>query len=566
MRINAPAAREIEDGGVTDPFGETKRKLFPPLRNRILAQAADALAENRADLAESQISRFLDRRPDDAAALNLMADVARRFQRFEQAEQLLLRCRAQAPGCAGYRFDYAVILRRVGKPEQALAELNELLKGEPGNPLFLDQKAKVLHDLGRDAEAIVFRRELLEKYPASPEVWLGYGDSMRLAGHPDQCVAAFRKALELSPAWGKIYARLADLRGYRFTEDDIRWLEEQLAVPGLSADDRAGLHFALGNAFGDQKLYPKSFDNYAKANALRRLSVDAGTGTGTGTGKLAMHISNCQSVFTEQFFRERSGWGCSSDAPIFIVGLPRSGSSLLEQILSTHTAIEGLGELPDLIVIAERLISVANAGRSSLAYAEALHSLGADDCRSLGERYLELTCRRRKPGRPYFTDKSLKNFEHVGLIQLILPNAKIIDTRRHPLDCGWSCFKSHLRGGQAFSHRLADIGRHYSEYVRLMAHFDRVLPGRVHRMIYEDLIANPGAEIRRLFGYVQLPFEEACLSFHENKRAVATLSAEQVRMPLYRSGMGQWRPYEPWLGPLREALGPVLDAYPDAPE
>jgi tetratricopeptide (TPR) repeat protein len=559
MGINAPAPRQTENSGVIDPLGEAKRKLFPPLRNRNLAQAADSLAANRADLAGPIVSGFLKKHPNDPSALNLMADIARRAERFEEAEQLLSRC-VELSDCAGYTFNYAVVLRRLDKFDEALAHLDKLLTKEPRNPLFREQKAEVLHLKRRHDEALAHHRELSEEYPASPEVWLNYGDSMRIAGHADQCVAAYRKALELSPALGTVFGRLADLRGYSFTEADVRWLEKQSIMLGLSADDRANLHFVLGNAYNDQKLYPKSFDNYAKANALRRLGVEV------NSGKLATHISNCQSVLTEHFFHERSNWGCGSDAPIFIVGMPRSGSTLLEQILSAHSAIEGLGEIPDLIVIAERLVFTAKAGRSSLAHAEALRSLGADDCRSLGEQYLELTCQRRKPGRPYFTDKTLTNFERIGLIHLILPNAKIIDARRHPLDCGWSCFKSHFPGGQPFSHRLGDIGRHYVDYVRLMAHFDRVLPGKIHRVIYEDVVASPASEVRRLFDYLGLPFEEQCLRFHENLRPVRTLSAEQVRMPLYRSGMGQWRPYEPWLGPLKAALGRVLDVYPDAPD
>ena len=199
------------------------------------------------------------------------------------------------------------------------------------------------------------------------------------------------------------------------------------------------------------------------------------------------------------------------------------------------------------------------------AYAQTLSRLDAKDFRSLGQGYLELTHRRRKLGRPFFTDKALANFGQIGLIHLILPNAKIIDVRRHPLDCGWSCFRSHFPGGMPFSHRLSDIGRHYADYIALMAHFERVLPGRVHRVIYEDLVADPETEVWRLFDYLGLPFEEQCLNFHENKRAVITLSAEQVRMPLYKSGVGQWRPYEAWLGPLKAALGPVLDDYPDSP-
>ncbi|HWY16539.1 MAG TPA: sulfotransferase [Rhizomicrobium sp.] len=545
---------------MTDPLDEEKQKLFPPLRNRILAQAAGALGENRAHLAEPLVSKFLKKHPNDPSALNLMADIARRAERFAEAEQLLSRCVEQS-ACAGYRFNYAVVLRRLDKFDEALAQLDELLIKEPRNPLYREQKAEVLNLMRRQDEAFVIHRELSEEFPNSPDVWLNYGDTWRSTGHFDQCIAAYHKALELAPTLSAGYPRLVELKFYRFTMADIEWMEKQLDVPGLSADDRANLYFALGNAYGDQEFYAKSFEFYAKANALRRLGV------GFDPERLSAYRLNCQSVFTEAFFRDRIGWGCASSAPIFIVGIPRSGSTLLEQILCGHTAIEGLGELADLgNTIASGVPSGGKEGQASVDYVKRLRSLAADDFRSICGRYLDLTARRRRLGRPYFTDKALTNFWHAGLIHLILPNAKIIDVRRHPLDCGWSCFKTRFPTGQPFADKLSDIGQHYADYVRLMAHFDHVLPGRIHRVIYEDLVANPETEIRRLFDYLGLPFEEQCLRFHENPRTVRTLSVEQVRMPLYRSGMGQWRPYEPWLGPLRAALGPVLDAYPDVPK
>jgi tetratricopeptide (TPR) repeat protein len=560
MGISAPAARQAADGVVTDPLDEAKQKLFPPLRNRILAEAADALGKNRAHLAEPLVSKFLKKHPNDPSALNLMADIARRADRFAEAEQLLSRCVEQS-ACAGYRFNYAVVLRRLDKFDEALAQLDELLIKEPRNPLYREQKAEMLNLMRRHDEAFVIHRELSEEFPNSPDVWLNYGDTWRSTGHFDQCIAAYHKALELAPTLSAGYPRLVELKFYRFTMADIEWMEKQLNVPGLSADDRANLYFALGNAYGDQNFYAKSFDFYAKANALRRL------GAGFDPERLNAYRLNCQSVFTEAFFRDRIGWGCASSAPIFIVGMPRSGSTLLEQILCGHTAIEGLGELADLgNTIASGVPLGGKDGQASPDYVNTLRSLAADDFRSIGDRYLDLTARRRRLGRPYFTDKTLTNFWHAGLIHLTLPNAKIIDARRHPLDCGWSCFKTRFPTGQPFADRLSDIGQHYADYVHLISHFDRVLPGRIHRVIYEDLVANPETEIRRLFDYLELPFEEQCLSFHENPRTVRTLSVEQVRMPLYQGGMGQWRPYEPWLGPLRAALGPVLDAYPDAPK
>jgi hypothetical protein len=342
-----------------------------------------------------------------------------------------------------------------------------------------------------------------------------------------------------------------------------------------AAENRANLHFALGKAYGDHESYARSFENYAKGNALRRIDMDV------NSERLAMHRANCESLFTEEFFRQRAGWGHGSRTPIFIVGLPRSGSTLLEQILSSHSAIEGLGELPFLDTLVLKRLSQAVGqpetdakGFSSSfdlnvqflqAYPTVFGKMNAEQFRELAEDYLLLTGERRKLERPLLSDKALSNFGNIGLIHLMLPHAKIVEVRRHPLDCGWSCFKNYFPGGVGFSYRLTDIGRHYANYVGLMKHFRRVLPGRVHRIIYEDLVADPETQIRQLFEHLELSFEDGCLRFYENQRVVRTMSSEQVRMPLYKSGVAQWVPYEPWLGLLKEALGSVLEFYPRDP-
>jgi len=543
----------------SDPLVEAQRNLFPPLRSRALGEAAEALAAGRIDAAESLIAQHLRQQPNDPAALNLMADIARRHDRFEDAIELSQRC-LKLSSDAGYRFNYAVLLRRMNRFEEADAQLDILLAQEPQNPFIRDQKAKLLHAQEKHEEAIAVRRELIEAHPQSAEAWLNYADSFRLAKRYRESVAAYRRSLELKPSSNKAYTRLPDLKMHWFGADDMSWMQQRLLVSALTADDRINLHFALAKACEDQKLYPQAFENYAKANALRRLSVNF------DPERLTAHRQVCEALFTPEFFAERAGWGCPSNAPIFIVGLPRSGSTLLEQILSSHSAIEALGELPDMDKATASAIPLPTTSESAPPYAQAVRGLDADLARTLAEHYLALTGARRITRKPFFTDKALSNWYQGGLIHLILPNAKIVDTRRHPLDCSWSCFKSHFPKGQPFSHRLNEIGRHYSDYVALMTHFDRVLPGRIHRVVYESLIADPEGEVRRLFEYLELPFEPQCLSFHENPRRARTLSAEQVRLPLYKSGVGQWNAYEPWLGPLKAALGPVLKTYPNAPE
>ncbi|HEY3778957.1 MAG TPA: sulfotransferase [Rhizomicrobium sp.] len=572
--MTAASLRQTADLRIGDPYESAKEKLFPRVRDRVLAEAAAALETEQPALAEQLIARHLKKKPRDAEALNLMADIARRAKRFEDSERLLSQCVVLAPERAGYRYNYAIVLRLLHKYEEALAALDTLVERDPDNPLFLDQRAMVLSWLGRHDESLAQRHTLVEAYPESADAWLRYARALRDTGFQDECLAAIRKALALAPTLAGCYSILAALKVYRFTQAETERMEELIADKRLAPDDRTALHQALGKAYGDAESYAKSFENYAKANAQRRLR------TSFDGGSPSAHRAACERFFDADFFRKRTGWGCDSRAPIFVVGLARSGSTLLEQILSSHSAIEGLGERADLdIALLQPLLNLRDeiqldritngnaVEKSGLvdAYIRIMERLGPDRFRLAGEHYLDLVARNRVLGRPFFVDKTLRNFFYIGLIQLILPKAKIVDARRHPLDCGWSCFKSQFPGSN-FTFRLADIGQDYANYVRLMDHFDRVLPGRVHRVIYEHLVADPRAELLRLFDYLELPFEESCLRFHENPRAVMTQSSEQVRRPLYRSGMAQWVPYEPWLGPLKAALGPVLDRYPDAPE
>jgi tetratricopeptide (TPR) repeat protein len=573
MTTNTAAPSDNQVSRAHDPFEEAKAKLFPPVKNRAVAEAVDALESNHLAITEALLERYLKKKPRDPEALNLMADIARRAKRYEEAENLLGRCVAIAPDQPGYRYNYAIVLRLLHKEDEALIQLKKLLAADPTNPLFRDQEATVLAGLGRFSEALVRRRELVTDYPGSADMWLRYGHALRDEGYQDECIAAFRKTLALAPGSTAAWGSLADLKVYKFAPTEIESMEAASTNLALSADDRANLHHALGAAHRDVKNYAKSFENYAKGNALRRLKIEF------DSDKLGTHRLACERFFDARFFAERADWGCQLRGPIFIVGMPRSGSTLLEQILTSHSMIEGLGERADLdltllkpLSSAKEEINVhefANGAavlKSGLvdAYTRIIDDLDNEGFRTLGEQFLTLADRSKTTARPYFTDKTLRNFFYVGLIHLMLPNCKIIDARRHPLDTGWSCFRSQFPG-MNFAFRLADIGKDYSNYVRLMDHFDRVLPGRVYRIIYERLIDDPRAELTRLFAYLEIPFEESCLSFHENRRAVKTQSSEQVRQPLYKSGMAQWVPYEPWLGPLKSALGPVLECYPNPP-
>jgi len=524
-----------------------------------LMNAALALAQNRIPDAEAALREHLKHWPTDVLAIRMLAEVAARIGRIHDAETLLARCVELAPGFRMARQNYAMVLHRQNKWTRALEEVNFLLGDEPSNPGLRNLKAAVLGRIGDYEESIRLYRAVLRDYPRQPKVWMSLGHALKTANHNAESIEAYRRCIELSPELGEVWWSLANLKTYRFTADDVAAMRAQLAREDLTNDDRLHFDFALGKALEDAGEYGASFEHYSRGNALRRklIRYDA--------DENSAHVARSKRLFTREFFAERKDWGCEARDPIFIVGLPRSGSTLVEQILSSHSSVEGTQELPDITMLARKV-----GGRTSRAdgnaYPRALEKYAATELRELGQRYLDQTRIQRKTPRPLFIDKMPNNFAHVGLIHLILPNAKIIDTRRQPLGCCFSCFKQHFARGQTFTYDLEEIGRYYCDYVELMAHFDEVLPGRVHRVFYENIVDDTEGEVRRLLEYCGLPFEDGVLRFHENRRAVRTASSEQVRQPIFRDGLEQWRHYEPWLDPLKQALGPVLDRYPDTPQ
>jgi tetratricopeptide (TPR) repeat protein len=528
-------------------------------RDPRLLQAAAALCENQIPQAEALLRAHLKQFPTDVAAIRMFAEVAARLRRFDDAETLLARCLELAPSFAGARHNYAVVLHRQNKPAPALREVEALLALEPRNPGYNNLKAAILARIGEYQQSIEIYAAVLAAYPKQPKIWMSYGHALKTKGREAESIAAYRKSIELLPSLGEAYWSLANLKTLRFTLAEVDAMRVQLQRSDLSEEDRYHLNFALGKALEDAGDYAESFEHYAHGNSIRRAMLRYAPEETTN------RVRRSKALLTRAFFEERSGFGAAARDPIFIVGLPRSGSTLLEQMLASHSQVEGTMELPNISAIAKTLSGTArNSGLPG--YLDMLATLSAPDCRALGEQYLSDTRIQRKTGAPFFIDKMPNNFEHIGLIQLILPNAKIIDARRHPLGCCFSGFKQHFARGQSFTYGLEDIGRYYRDYVELMAHFDEVLPGRIHRVIYESMIEDTESEVRRLLTYCGLPFEEACLRFYENERAVRTASSQQVRQPIFREGVEQWRSYEPWLAPLKDALGAVLECYPAAPE
>jgi cytochrome c-type biogenesis protein CcmH/NrfG len=523
-----------------------------------LMAAAAALCENRLAEAEHGLRTILAERPTDVAAIRMLAETGMRLGRLDDAEKLLSRCVELAPGFAAARHNYATVLYRQNKPAQAIAEADGLLADDPKNPAYRNLKAAALGRIGEYEAAIALYRSVLADQPRQPKAWMSLGHALKTVGRQAESVEAYRRCLALAPQMGEAWWSLANLKTVRFSAEDVAAMEQALTRADLTDEDRFHLHFAMGKAQEDAGRFEASFGHYAQGNALRRLALDYSAEETTA------HVARSKALFTRSFFAERAGQGCPAPDPIFVVGLPRAGSTLIEQILSSHSQVEGTQELPDIIAIARRLGGKAKRAAEG-AYPEALAELSADELRALGEEYLERAKVHRKEGRPFFIDKMPNNFAHLGLIQLALPNAKVIDARRHPLGCGFSAFKQHFARGQGFTYDLADVGRYYADYVELMAHFDAVLPDRVHRVIYEAMVADPEGQTRALLAHCGLPFEDACLRFYENDRAVRTASSEQVRRPIFTDAADHWRNFEPWLEPLKASLGPVLNAYPEAP-
>ena len=534
------------------------RHVKASTRNPELLRAAGAMVRKDLPRAEALLKAHLRKAPTDVPAIRMLAEVAARHGRDDDAEKLLERCLELAPSFTPALYNYAVLLNRRNESARALPAIERLLAAEPRHPGYRNFHAVLLSRLGDYERAAQIYAELLREYPSHAKVWLSYGHTLKTEGNLQEGVAAYRRSIALEPAFGEAYWSLANLKTFHFEPEEVAAMEAKSADPAVSDVDRLHLHFALGKACEDAGDWATSFSHYEKANALQRARFHYDPDRNTE------RLRHLRATLTREFFAARAGGGCPSPDPIFIVGLPRAGSTLIEQILASHSQVEGTMELPEIIAMA-RDLRAESESQAVGAYIDLLATLDAARRRELGERFIAGTRVYRKTDRPYFIDKMPNNFLHIGMIHLVLPNAKIIDARRHPLACCFSNYRQHFASGQRFAYDLTDLGRYYRDYVALMAHFDAVLPGRIHRVVYERMVEDTEAEVRRLLDYCGLPFEAACLRFFENERAVRTPSSEQVRQPIYREAVDQWRHYDAWLDPLKAELGPVLATYPDVP-
>jgi tetratricopeptide (TPR) repeat protein len=512
---------------------------------RELLAVTNHLHEGRLLKAEEICRHFLRSNPKNVEGMRLLAKIGIELGILDDAEFLLESAVAFEPDNIQLRLDYTDVLRRRQKFDKAREQAEKLHQRDPDNPLFQSQLAIESMQTGDYERAFALFDAVLEKLPRDPATLTSKGHALKTLGQSSDAIESYRAAIAAKPDHGDAYYALANLKTYKFEDPEIDAMRAQAERPDLAFMDRVHLSFALGKALEDRAEYEESFEFYRQGNDLKRAqtrySADA------MTRELAAQKEAC----TADLFAQHSGSGHDAPDPIFILGLPRAGSTLLEQILASHSQIDGTLELPNILALAHKLRG-KKAGQSR--YPRVLHELTSEQLTSFGEQFIEDT-RIHRQGAPFFIDKMPNNFRHIGLIHLILPNARIIDARRAPMDCCFSGFKQLFAEGQEFTYGLEEVGRYYADYVDLMDHWDAVLPGKVLRVQHEDVLDDLEGQTRRMLDFIGVPFEQACLDFYKTDRAVRTASSEQVRQPINRKGQGAWKPFEPWLDPLKQALG-----------
>jgi len=532
-----------------DRVAQVKERLdwleaLPP----VLLASLDMLHEGKLIKAEQLCRGFMQKNPQHIEGMRLLADIAIRHGVLEDAEFLLESAVAFDPDHQRARIDYVQALSKRQRYQQASEEAKALLEASPENPQFQSLYAIQSMQLGDYQTALDLFDQILERIPQDPVTHVSKGHALKTGGKTAEAVSAYQAAIDSQPMHCDAWYSLANLKTYRFDDDQIHTMLELDKNPHLAGQDRVYLQFALGKAFEDKNEFDKSFFHYSKGNDIKRNQVQY---RADGTSReCEEQIAAC----TPDTFKHVSGHDAPD--PIFIVGLPRAGSTLLEQILSSHSQIDGTLELPNVLSISGKLRRLGQREGNN-RYPEILNDLTPETLRELGEEYIRDT-RIHRLGAPFFIDKMPNNFRHVGLIRLMLPNAKIIDARRDPMACCFSGFKQLFAEGQLFSYSLDDIGRYYKDYVKLMAHWDEVIPGYVLRVQHEDVVANLETQVTRMLDFCGVPFEESCLEFHKTERNVRTPSSEQVRQPIFSTALEQWKNYEPWLEPLKQALGSTL--------
>lgn len=540
-----------KDDEATREF-ETSFKLTPHREELVRGLGLQRMGNVRE--AEKIYRDVLLRDPRNVDALRLLAGVAMRAKQWGDAEALLERALEIAPDFHQGWADLGLARQEQDKVESAIEAFEHVVQLAPKRPNGYVSVGTVNAMVGNHDVALQSFRQALEFDPDHFGALSGIGHVLKTVGQQDEAIASYRKCVEQNPDHGETWWSMANLKTFRFDDADIEFMLARVARESLIEEQRTNFHFALGKAFEDKQDYDRAFDQYAMGNANRRQRE-----TYDPVQTVDLHDQFIE-TFSKSFMDERSGSGCSSNAPIFIVGLPRSGSTLIEQILASHPDVEGTHELPDLGRVAR---SIGMHRDDRLAYPRVVPQLSDADLLEAGEDYLKRTERHREQKTPRFTDKLPNNFVHIGFLSLVLPNAKIINARRHPLDSCLGSFKQLFARGQPFTYDQFELAEFYLEYQRLMDHWHEVLPGKVLDVQYEHVVDDLETQVRRILEYCELPWNDACLRFYENERAVKTASSEQVRQPIYSSSKHLWRHYERHLAPMIEILEPLLKDLPD---
>lgn len=531
-------------------FAESQRDYLSKLPPE-LQTVASLIQEGRYLKAEKICRAYLQANGHHIEGIRFLAELGTKFSVLDEAEFLLESALVLEPDNAGVHYDYVEVLHKRQKFAAALEQASLLRAKEPSSPQIEMLYANENLSVGNFDEALKVYGLLSKESPSNPGIHLTLGHALKTVGRQPEAIDAYSRAFKIKPDFGDAYWSLANLKTYRFDDAQIAAMQAQEAVPSIQLVDRYHLCFALGKALEDRGDYATSFSYYERGNQLKRDDV------GYDWRKIAKEISLQIEHCTPALFAGHEGSGSTASDPIFILGLPRAGSTLLEQILASHSQVEGTMELPNMLALAHKLDGRRRIDEEA-RYPANLGELTTDELTSFGEAYIRDTAIHRKQGKPFFIDKMPNNFRHIGLIHLILPNAKIIDARRGAMGCCFSGFKQLFAEGQDFTYGLKEIGHYYRGYVGLMDHWDAVLPGKVLQVRYEEVVAELEPQVRRLLDFCGLPFEEACINFHQTERAVRTASSEQVRQPIFTSGVDQWENFAPWLDPLRDILGPEL--------
>ena len=516
---------------------------------REIVTAFSMYADGEIQESEKVVRQYLLTHGNHVEGMRLLAKIGMQLDVVDDAEYLLESVLMIVPNYDAARYEYALALLQRHKHVRAREEMEILLKADPDNRAYRTTHATICTGFGDYEQALPLYRELLAEAPRDSELHLSIAHALKTLGRAPESVESYRAAVTARPNFGEAYWSLANLKTYRFTDTEIARMRAEEAATAIPLKDRYHLCFALGKALEDRADYAQSFAYYERGNSLKKTECRY-------RPEMTEELARRQAaICTREFFAERKGWGSPDPAPIFVVGLPRSGSTLIEQILASHSQVEGTMELADIPRLAQDLQG-RDTSTAASRYPDVLAELSAADFRRLGEKYLADT-RIYRSGAPCFIDKMPNNFRHLGLIHLMLPDARIIDARREPVACCFSNYKQLFASGQQFTYDFEWIARYYRMYVGLMEHWDAVLPGKILRVQHEDVVDDLEASVRRILDFCKLDFEPACVEFHKTRRPVHTASSEQVRQPINRDGVDHWRHFEPWLAPLHAALGPL---------